>query len=370
MIQSRLEKIYRCLGKHKLDGLLVTKKVNVIYLSGLCQMEAYLLVSAAGNYYITDFRYLEEAQQYLPHTFTLVELKGPLYKVLNHLVKKRKLKKLGFETNGIDYGLYKKLKENARGFRLVETKDLVEDLRQIKDESELKLIRQAIEIAAVAWRKFIRYLEPRVNSGKISEKAAADRLEYLLRQCGASKGAFDLISACGPNASRPHATISHTLLTGSQPILFDFGVVYQGYHCDITRNFLSDRGRVSSRYRRIYRIVRRAQQMAIEAIKPGEKICHIDRISRRYITNKGLGKYFGHAVGHGVGLEVHESPGITGKNRKILRPGMVFTVEPGVYIPGWGGVRIEDMIVVTQKGCEVLTNDIHEPIQKWDDFKD
>jgi len=372
-LSDRLNNIYKALSRQKLDALLVTKQVNAAYLSGMSsQIEAYLIVSPSGNYYITDFRYLEETKEHLDPCFNIIELNAPLSKILNSLTGKYKLKKLGFESRGLNYNLYSRFKQKARNFKLYQTDNLVEDIRQIKDTCEQDLIRQCTKIAGKAWKEFVKHIRSDSVFTQITEKHAADKLEYLLRKHGATKGAFDIISACGPNISRPHAVAGQTRFEHNQPVLFDFGAVYKSYHCDITRNFIKYRsvsktrkketGCSPDKYRKIYRIVQQAQRKAIQAIKPGVRICDIDHISRSYITDKGFGENFGHSLGHGVGLEVHEAPAIADKNTKQLKPGMVFTVEPGIYIPGWGGVRIEDMVLVTEKGCEVLTDGIDESV--------
>ncbi|MCK4249287.1 MAG: aminopeptidase P family protein, partial [Candidatus Omnitrophica bacterium] len=226
--------------------------------------------------------------------------------------------------------------------------------------AELSKIKQAVSITSKAWKEFLKYLRSGSNLSRLTEKRMADKLEFLLRKQGAVKSAFDIIAACGANISRPHAVPGQTQFKKSQPVLFDFGAVYQDYQSDVTRNFLINKP--LGKYQKIYRVVQQAQALAIKAVKPGVRIGLIDNISRSYIADKGFGKYFGHALGHGIGLEVHEGPVITGKNKNRLVPGMVFSIEPGIYIPGWGGVRIEDMVLVTEKGSEVLTNGIDESV--------
>ncbi len=358
--ENRLNNIYKILSSKKLDGLLISKQVNVAYAAEMSvQIEAFLVVSPRVNYYITDFRYLEEARCTVSDSFKIIELKGSLSGILKRIAKKNKIRKLGFEKT-LTYGRYKKLKERVSYLKLIETSNLIEELRQIKDVAELSKIKQAVSITSKAWKEFLKYLRSGPDLSRLTEKRMADKLEFLLRKQGAVKSAFDIIAACGANISRPHAVPGQTRLKKSQPVLFDFGAVYQDYQSDVTRNFLINKP--LGKYQKIYRVVQQAQALAIKAVKPGVRIGLIDNISRSYIVDKGFGKYFGHALGHGIGLEVHEGPVITGKNKNRLVPGMVFSIEPGIYIPGWGGVRIEDMVLVTEKGSEVLTNGIDESV--------
>lgn len=356
MMLTRLENIYKVISDKKLDALLITKQVNVAYTSELsAQIEAFLVISSKINYYITDFRYLEEVQDTISDAFKIIELKGSLSEILKKITKKNKIKRLGFEST-LTCGSYKKLKEALSNIKLIEMSNLIENLRQIKDTLEVKKIQEAISITSQAWKRLVKYLQSCSDLSQLTEKKLADKLEFLLRKHGAFKSAFDIITACGANISKPHAVPTQMPLRKNKPVLFDFGAVYQNYHSDVTRNFITCKA--TAKYQKIYRIVKEAQALAIKAIKPEMRICDIDNISRSYIRDKGFGKYFGHALGHGIGLEVHEEPVISGGNKNKLTPGMVFSIEPGIYIPGWGGVRIEDMVLVTEKGSEILTNDV------------
>ena len=209
------------------------------------------------------------------------------------------------------------------------------------------LIKKAVSIT----RKTFKYLEGILKQG-ISERELAIELDYFLKRSGARKGAYDIIVASGINSSLPHAPVTNKRLMLHEPVLVDMGVDYEGYISDLTRVFFL--GKMDAIATKIYKIVFEAQRRAINKIKPGIKISSIDKAAREYIEKKGYGKFFGHAVGHGVGMEVHEKPHVSMRNDKELMPGMVFTVEPAIYLPKWGGVRIEDMAIVTEKGCEVL----------------
>jgi Xaa-Pro aminopeptidase len=189
--------------------------------------------------------------------------------------------------------------------------------------------------------------------GGVSEKELAARIDFLLMRNGADRPAFETIAASGPNASMPHARPTSKKIRVSEPLILDFGARFNGYNSDLTRTYFV--GKISVYFRLIYNIVRTAQAKAIEKVKPGTKISQVDLAARSYITEKGFGKYFGHGTGHSIGLEVHELPSINSKNHHLLKEGMVFTVEPAIYIPGWGGVRTEDVVVVTSKGYKVLT---------------
>jgi Xaa-Pro aminopeptidase len=187
----------------------------------------------------------------------------------------------------------------------------------------------------------------------ISEKELASKIDFLLRKNGADSSAFETITASGPNASMPHARPTNKRLKTSQPVILDFGARLNGYNSDLTRTHFV--GKISKYFNIIHSIVTTAQAKAIETIKPGVEISQVDKIARTYIAEKGFGKYFGHSIGHSIGIDIHELPSINSKNHHTLKEGMVFTVEPAIYIPGWGGVRVEDIVAVTVRGAKVLT---------------
>jgi Xaa-Pro aminopeptidase len=237
------------------------------------------------------------------------------------------------------------------------TSGLVEQLREIKDAAEIAQLRQAIWYAEKAFGVLRASLTP-----EKSEKRVADELEYQMRLFGAKGYSFPSIVAAGARAALPHATPTDRPIGESDLLLVDWGASGALYKSDLTRVLVT--GKISPKLERVYRVVLKAQQQAIAAIRPGAVAQDVDRVAREAIDRAGFGRYFGHGLGHGLGLEVHEAPRLTARNTAVLKPGMVVTVEPGIYLPGWGGVRIEDDVLVTRSGCEVLT----QVPKQWEDI--
>jgi Xaa-Pro aminopeptidase len=338
------------LAKHDVDAILVTKPQNVRYLSGYTGEDACLLIMSSKRYLLTDERFALQARQDV-EDFKIVIAGLPLPEVISRLTKKTKIRRLGFESSHLSYASYERIKSGVPGAVVVPVYGMIEALRQVKDEAEMALIRDSVNILENAVTYFRSILKP-----GLSENDLAARTEYFIRAASGEWASFELIVASGPNSAYPHARPGDRIIRPNDMVLLDLGVSYEGYKSDLTRVFFL--GKIDSERKRIYGIVKEAQRRSIKAIKPGAKISDIDKIARGFINGRGYGKKFGHSLGHGIGLEVHESPSISSRNHAVLKPGMVFTVEPAVYIPGWGGIRIEDMALVTAKGCEVLTDDI------------
>jgi len=350
----RLKNIYRKLEKGYLEGILVSSPANIFYLTRYNSRDSYLLVSRNENIYFTDSRYIEEAKLALQGIANLQKVNGSVFKLIANACLTLRLKRVAFEERYLPFAEYKKIKEGlGRKIILVPTHSLIEELRQIKEPEELQKIRNAIAITAKAF-KFIKNL---IAPGK-REIEVVGEVERFIRYEGASGVSFDIIVASGPNSSFPHHISSQRKLKLNEPVLVDIGVEYLGYKSDLTRVFFL--GKINVLAQKIYDIVLEAQIRAIKKIKPGENAAEIDKAGRQYIAQKGFGEFFGHNLGHGVGLEVHESPYISGKERNTLNPGMVFTVEPAIYLPNKFGIRIEDMVLVTKDGCEVLSGVINK----------
>jgi len=342
----RIQKVKKILERLELDAILVSNPSNIYYLSSFSGHDSYLLITKEDDYVITDFRYTQQAKKEADG-FEVVDLPSSLFKKTANLIERLKLKRIGFES------AYMSVKEaqvlsSASNRRLHPTFGLIEKLRIIKDEQELKLIKKAASLARFTSKEISKELK----AGK-TEKEIAARIDFLAKTRGGDGPSFSTIVASGASASMPHAQPTAKRIRASEPIIIDFGVRFKGYSSDLTRS--SFVGKIDERFKLIYSIVSAAQTKAIDKIKPGIKISDIDKAARSYILKKGFDKYFGHALGHCIGIDVHELPSINSKNHSILKEGMVFSVEPGIYIPGWGGVRIEDMVLVTRKGCEVLT---------------
>lgn len=351
----RLKNLYLKLEKAHLDGLIITSASNISYLVEFISRDSYLIISRKKNTYLTDSRYIEETKKNLAKYFALEKIDAyGVFKVMAKTCLKQNLKKLGFEENHLTFSNYKEIEKAAGGkIELVPTRNLIEELRQIKGPEEIEKINKAVYIA----REALRYAQDFIGPGKKEIEVAAE-LERFVRYCGARSCAFDFIVASGPNSSFPHHLTSSRKIKENEPVLVDIGVDYSGYKSDLTRVFFS--GKINFLIRRIYKIVLEAQRQAISKMRPGAKICQIDAVARNYIGRKGFARFFVHSLGHAIGLDVHEEPRLNLKENCLLKPGMVFTVEPAIYLPEKFGVRLEDMVLVTKKGTEVLSGSLNK----------
>ncbi len=338
--------LQRKLSELAIDGILITDINNVRYLSGFSGSSGFLVITKTHPIFVTDFRYQEEARR---------EIKGFKIKIesdertdtIKKLVEKYGIKRLGFEDHSVNYHTYKKLLK--RNIKLKALTDIVESLRLIKSRKELFYIKKAVRRAEDAFRKLL----PFIKVG-ITEQRLAIRLEGLLREEGCKMMPFGVIVASGHMSALPHAKPSKRKIKKGDFILFDWGGECEGYFSDMTR-MLAIKGRHLKKQLELYSTVCDAQRRAVEAVRPGAKTRMIDAAARDFIKQKGYDKYFGHGTGHGIGLAVHEKPFISWRSKDTVRKGMVFTVEPGVYLPDFGGMRIEDVVTVRNDGVEVLT---------------
>jgi Xaa-Pro aminopeptidase len=347
----RVKQLQKSLLKRSVAGILVTDPYNISYLAGYKCRDAYVLITGKSAVYITDGRYTQEMRKNLTG-FTVVDVKPSLARVLADLCRRYKIDRLGFEEHQVTYGAYNRLLK-ALPAELVPLSGMVEALRLIKTPDEVEKIRVATQIAMQAYQYIHDFLKPGVK-----EIEVAGEIERFIRFEGATCASFDIIVASGPNAALPHYQTAERKLKAAEAVMIDMGVEYQGYKSDLTRVFFL--GKINTLITRVYGIVKAAQARALAAIKPGVSSSRVDQAARQYISDKGYGRYFMHSLGHGVGLEVHEAPSISSKLEQVLRPGMVFTVEPGIYLPGKFGIRIEDMVLVTRKGCEVISGSLNK----------
>jgi len=353
-MRPRLQKLLNRLKEENLDGLIVSSCANISYLSGFVSADAYLLVSKKECIYFTDSRYTEEVRAKLKSLASLKRINGSAFGLITDTCRSLGLKRIAFEERHMPYAEYKKIKEGLKAKAyLIPSHNLIEGFRQVKDAREIKRIKEALRITSLALEFIREFIRP-----GLKELEVAGELERFIRYSGAGEAAFNIIVASGPNSAYPHHRPGQKIIRKDEPVLVDIGVDYFGYKSDLTRVFFLDK--INSLTRRIYGIVLKAQAKAIASIKPGVEINRIDALSRNYIAGKGYAKYFGHSLGHGIGLETHEAPAISARNDAILVPGMVFTVEPAIYLPGKFGIRIEDMVLVTRKGCEILSGAIHK----------
>jgi len=276
-----------------------------------------------------------------------------VFNTIAKLAKCTKIKCLGFEAENLDVAQYQEVKKFLGSINFVSTTKLIEELREIKEPEERTKIKKAVSITVQAL-KFAR----EILCPGLAEIEITAELERFVRYKGARTTSFETIVASGENSAFPHHLTSSRKLKKCDCLLIDIGVDYQGYKSDLTRTFFL--GKIPNKISKVYNIVRQAQVLAIDRIKPGVKICEIDRVARQYIAKQGYCGFFGHNLGHGIGLEIHELPTISNKNNSILQEGMVFTVEPAIYLPGEFGIRIEDDILVTKNGCEVLSEDLNK----------
>lgn len=351
----RLRKLFSLFPERKIDALFVSSWPNVTYLSGFKGTESWIFVSPKGLYFITDSRYYEQAVQEAKGFKVLLRDKRSVSEIVSELAKKDRIKRVGFESPIVTYSFYTGLAKNIGSAALVPVADLVESLRLIKDKEEIRLIQKSADIAV----KGYHYVRQTARPG-MTEREIQGRLEYYTKSIGSERPAFDIIVAAGPRASMPHCQSNETKVKNNDLVLLDMGVVYEGYHSDLTRPIFL--GKMSPLHKKIYDIVWEAQRAGIAKAGPGVPASEVDAASRAVIEGYGYGDFFGHGTGHGVGLEIHEAPSVSGRSKTILEPGMVITVEPGVYLPGKIGIRIEDMILITEKGRVVMTRGLESGV--------
>jgi Xaa-Pro aminopeptidase len=338
----------KILDSHPMDGILFISLENVRYLCGFTGSDGAFLINQKESFFLTDSRYWTQADEEVKGS-QIIHYKKKMEGIFS-LLFDLKLKKIGFESASLPFAAYQFLAEKlADEAKLIPLEDELKNLRAAKDAHELTLIRKAIDISSNAFFQIMEILKEGVV-----EREVALEMESLMKRSGADAIGFDIILASGKRSALPHGKASSKRIEKGDFILIDFGSGSQGYHSDQTRTVVC--GNPSLEQQKIYQIVKEAHDKAIEKVRPGIPICEVDRAARDHIRNQGYGEYFGHGTGHGIGLAVHEDPAINSENKGLLQEGMVFTVEPGIYIPDWGGVRIEDMVLATPHGAEVLTH--------------
>ena len=344
--QDRLARLRQTMSESGLDSLLVTRREDVRYLSGFTGSSGTLLVTSHRACLITDFRYSVQARKETAGITILIQKKDH-FSAIRDAGHRMEVDTLWFDESALTVEGARNLKK--RGFKIKGHRDLVRTLRLQKDRQELANIRTAIRRAEEAFRELQADIRPGV-----AERQLGSKLEYLIREKGSRRAAFDIIVASGANGAMPHAAVTNRRLKRGDLVTFDFGAEANGYYSDMTRTICI--GRPTARQREVHGTVLKAQSAAIQSARPGALCKSVDEAARKVIKRSGYGRYFGHGTGHGIGLMVHEGPSVSALSKDAVAKNMVFTVEPGIYIPGWGGVRIEDMVQVTETGAKVLTS--------------
>lgn len=350
-LTPRLRQLRERIEDWQVDALLVSNSVDIRYLTGFVGDDSWLLVGKTGKPIIlSDRRFEEQIQREAPQAKAIMRTKS-LAETASQVVDKREWSSLALQSDYLTIAQRKQLAKHIGASRLKDIDDGLFDQRAFKTEDEIKLIQKAGRIQQKALRALLEQLKP-----GMSEFEAAGLLEYEMRRLGADGPSFPTIMAADANAALPHAIPGKSKLRKGGIVLIDWGARYQGYCSDMTRVFAF--GSMKPKLREIYQVVLDAQLAAIEAIRPGVEMAEVDKLARDIITKAGYGKEFSHSLGHGIGLDIHEQPRLAASIKGALQPGQIVTVEPGIYLPGIGGVRIEDDILVTDKGHRNLTTDL------------
>ena len=348
--RQRRGRLAKLLRKQGADAILVTNFTNVTYLTGFTGDDSFLLLTPKSTVLLSDPRYTTQLEEECPGLDLEIRLPGVgMLDSIVRVVRQAKVRKLAVEGGSVTVGLYEQIRDSMSKVELIRTSGLVEQLRLIKDREEVAQIRQAVWYAERAFGVIRSSLR-----GEQTEKEVADDLEHQIRLFGAKGCSFPPIVAVGPRAALPHATPTDQTISQSSFVLIDWGAKGPLYVSDLTRVLVT--AKIPPKLEHIYGVVLKAQRRAIAAVKPGATMHDVDRVARSIIAKAGYGKTFGHGLGHGIGLDIHEGPRLAAGQHRPLRPGMVVTVEPGIYLAGWGGVRIEDDVLVTKTGHEVLTS--------------
>ncbi len=352
-MEARIRQIRAILQDKDIDGILITKPENRRYVSGFTGSTGSVFITQQEAIFFTDFRYLGQAAQQCKE-YKLVEISRT--NPLTDALREYNIRRLGIEDDFVTFGQYMDYTDKLEKVEFVPLKGALTKLRSVKSPEEIALIQKAAAIADEAFSYIITYIKP-----GMTELEVALELEFFMRRKGASGLSFDSIVASGERSALPHGVASNKKIENGDLVTLDFGCIYEGYCSDMTRSFIMGQG--TEKQKEIYTIVLEAQETALRAVAPGIKGSKLDEIARNIIKAKGYGEYFGHGLGHGVGLEVHELPHVNSLGDVEMEPGMIITIEPGIYIPQLGGVRIEDLVEVTDRGYRVLSNSTKELLE-------
>ena len=352
LIKKRLKIFKNKIEKEnkEIEGFLVTNLKNLYYLTGF-DGEGSALITNRNNYLLTDSRYTEQAEKESSNFKIITDdpkKKNARVLAMKKIIERNKINKIAFESIDLNYADFIKYSESFQSVEFLPTKNIVEQIRMLKDKEEIIKMKKAAQITTESLKEVFEIIEPGVRELEI-----ASELAYTMRKKGAQKEAFETIVVSGERSSLPHGKPSEKKINQGELIIIDVGANYHSYNSDITRTIII--GRENKKQKKIFSIVSDAQKASLEFLKPGVKCKEVDFVARDIIAKKGYGKYFGHGLGHGVGLDIHEIPRVSSNDDTILLPGMVVTIEPGIYLPEVGGVRIEDSVLITEEGYEILT---------------
>ncbi|MGF2145909.1 M24 family metallopeptidase [Vagococcus fluvialis] len=350
---NRVNNLREQMKSEGISSFLITSPYNLRYLTGFTGTTGLALIGLEETFFITDFRYTEQAAKQCVG-FEIVKNVGPILEVVADLVESKNIENLGFEESFVPFKQYVEL-EGLLEVDLIPVSGMVEELREVKDEEEIAIVEKACEIADKAFSHILTYIKP-----GMTEIQVANELDFYMRSLGASSVSFETIVASGLRSAMPHGVASEKVIEQGDMITIDFGCYYNGYVSDMTRTI--SLGEPSDKLREIYNVVKEAQQKVLDVAKPGMTGVELDAVARDYIASKGYGEAFGHSTGHGIGLEIHEGPNVSKLAEKAFVPGNIITNEPGIYLPGIGGVRIEDDMLVTENGIKRLTHSEKELI--------
>ncbi|WP_221300939.1 M24 family metallopeptidase [Planococcus koreensis] len=351
MKKVKLQKLRNEMKEQNIEALLITSQFNLRYITEFTGSAGLALVTQEKAYFVTDFRYTEQATAQVKE-FEVVQAKTNLLEEVAEISKSLGLESVSFEQDYVTFASYTQYAEKLEA-ELKPASGLIEKIRMIKTPEEVEVLKAAAKIADDAFEHICTFIKP-----GMAEVEVSNELEFFMRKQGATSSSFDIIVASGSRSALPHGVASDKKIEEGDMVTLDFGALYNGYISDITRTVAV--GEPSDKMKEVYQIVLDSQVLALENIKPGMTGIEADAIARDHIKSKGYGEAFGHSTGHGIGLEVHEAPGLSFKSQTVLEPGMAVTVEPGIYLPGIGGVRIEDDILITESGNERLTHSTKE----------
>ena len=354
IFENRLSRLRAKMKQNNIDGVMITERVNYMYMSGFTGTSAILFIDENRAALLTDFRYVEQAASQAPD-YEIIQYRGGQYDELNRLIEEDGIRSLSFEDSRVTYAEYSEYHEKLKAAEFLPLGRVLEELRIVKDESEIDVIRRAVKIADNVFSHILEYIKPGV-----SEIELAAEMEHEMRREGAIGPSFDTIIASGLRASMPHGVASEKKIEAGDIITLDFGALYKGYCSDMTRTVFL--GKPDPELARIYKIVLEANRLGLDTVRSGMTGREVDAVVRKFISDAGFGDNFGHGLGHGVGLEIHEDPTLSMRGDLVLKEGMIVTVEPGIYVTGLGGVRIEDMVAIGADNVSILTASTKEVI--------